>query len=236
MKKRNVILVFTLSVLAFGTPAYAQQKPADPKAEEARRKADAAGQEALLKQAAEQAARVAEATERARLKVADEAAREAKAKASVIIPVDVEIVISRYQADKKVSSLPYALTVNAVDREDAVFTSLRMGGQIPVPLVAIPEGATATGPMQYRDVGTNIDCRVRPLPDGRFEVFVLIDETAIAPTSQTSGQVGGPPVMRTFRSSNTVVLRDGQTRQFTAAADRITGEVVRIDVTLRVAK
>ena len=44
------------------------------------------------------------------------------------------------------------------------------------------------------------------------------------------------PVIRSFRASNNVVLRDGQTRQFTAAADRITGEVVKVDVTLRVAK
>ena len=33
-----------------------------------------------------------------------------------------------------------------------------------------------------------------------------------------------------------LVLRDGQTRQFTAAADRITGEVVKVDVTLKVVK
>ena len=44
------------------------------------------------------------------------------------------------------------------------------------------------------------------------------------------------PVIRTFRASNNLVLRDGQTRQFSAAADRITGEVVKVDVTLKVAK
>jgi hypothetical protein len=44
------------------------------------------------------------------------------------------------------------------------------------------------------------------------------------------------PVIRTFRASNNLVLRDGQTRQFTAGADRITGEVVKVDVTLKVAK
>jgi hypothetical protein len=44
------------------------------------------------------------------------------------------------------------------------------------------------------------------------------------------------PVFRSFRSTNTLVLRDGQTRQFTAATDRVSGEVVRIDVTLNVVK
>jgi hypothetical protein len=35
---------------------------------------------------------------------------------------------------------------------------------------------------------------------------------------------------------NTLVLRDGQSRQFTAATDRVSGAVVRIEVTLKVAK
>jgi hypothetical protein len=37
-------------------------------------------------------------------------------------------------------------------------------------------------------------------------------------------------------AANNLVLRDGQTRQFTAATDRVTGEVVKVDVTLRVVK
>ena len=43
-------------------------------------------------------------------------------------------------------------------------------------------------------------------------------------------------MIRNFEAENTLVLRDGQTRQFTAAADRVTGEVVKVDVTLKVAK
>jgi hypothetical protein len=48
--------------------------------------------------------------------------------------------------------------------------------------------------------------------------------------------VQGAPVIRNFNASNNLVLRDGQTRQFTAAADRVTGEVIKVDVTLKVAK
>jgi hypothetical protein len=47
---------------------------------------------------------------------------------------------------------------------------------------------------------------------------------------------GEPPVIRSFRLSNQVTLSDGQSTQFTAATDRITGEVVRAEVTLTVAK
>ena len=55
-------------------------------------------------------------------------------------------------------------------------------------------------------------------------------EGTVAPTA------AGRPVIRQFRSMNTMVLRDGQTRQFTVATDRVNGEVVRIEVTLRVVK
>jgi hypothetical protein len=48
--------------------------------------------------------------------------------------------------------------------------------------------------------------------------------------------MAGGPVTRTFQSANTLVLRDGQTRQFTTATDRVSGEMARVDVTVRVVK
>jgi hypothetical protein len=42
--------------------------------------------------------------------------------------------------------------------------------------------------------------------------------------------------MRNFKSRNRLLLRDGQTRQYTAATDRVNGETIRIEVTLRVVK
>jgi len=250
VKKCYLVLALVFVTLPSYAPALAQQKPPQPNAaeEDARRKAaDQAGRENMTKMAAEQA----EAVERARLKVAQEAAaesqrkvREELAKRSAIVPVDVEVVISRYQGDKKVSSLPYALTVNAAydDVRSQHRTILRMGGQVPVPVMAPalgPDGKSATGitgggPVQYKEIGTQIDCSARPLDDGRFELFISVEDTALAPPP--GAEPGSLPALRTFASSNTIVLRDGQTRQFTAASDRITGEVVRVDVTLRVAK
>jgi hypothetical protein len=205
--------------------------------------------EEAAKAAAELAARQAEAAERARQKVFEEMQkaqlereRDRILKAEQTIPVDVEVVISRYQADKKVSNLPYALTVNARYQEvrSQHKTILKMGGQVPVPVMAPPASPDgllmpAAGPVQYKDIGTQIDCAARPLDDGRFELFISVEDTALAPPAGTTQQAA-MPALRTFASSNTIVLRDGQTRQFTAAADRITGEVVRVDVTLRVPK
>jgi hypothetical protein len=209
------------------------------------------------KTAAEMAAEQAEAVARAQQKVAEEsrrraaeAAREDLARANEFTTIDVEVTISRYQADKKVSSLPFTLVVNAGHSDVGLgsspanhppFTGLRMGGLVPLPTMAPalgPDGKPVTGftgggPVEYRDVGTNIDTRARRLADGRFELFVSVEEEAIATPQGTAGTL---PVIRTFKTSNTLMLRDGQTRQFTAAADRITGEVVRVDVTLKVAK
>jgi hypothetical protein len=46
----------------------------------------------------------------------------------------------------------------------------------------------------------------------------------------------GAPVFPTFSVTNTLVLKDGETGQLTVAADPITGEVLRVDVTLTLVK
>lgn len=235
-------------VIAFSVSAGAHQKPsteAEKAAAEQR-----AGMEAMAKMAAQQA----EAVARAQQKVAEEArkrdadlAREEAARANAVVPLDIEVVISRYQGDKKTSSLPYALTVNAKyvsDVDSAPTTSLRMGGEVPLPTMSFTvdgkpmPGVPTGGPVLYKAVGTNIDARGRILDGGRFEIWVSVQDDAIAtPQSVGAGAAtNGLPVIRSFRASNNVVLRDGQARQFTAAADRITGETVKVDVSLKVAK
>lgn len=237
--------------IALAVPTHAQQKPATAADKAAAEKAmdDAA------KGSAKMAAEMAEAVARAQQKVAEEArlksieaAREEVARAERIVPIDLEVVISRYQGDKKTSSLPYALTVNTVSTynvEEAPLTSLRMGGEVPLPTMSFTvdgkpmPGFPTGGPVMYKAVGTNIDARGRILADGRFEIWVSVQDDAIATPQSVGGagtQSASLPVIRSFRASNNVVLKDGQTRQFTAAADRITGEVVKVDVTLKVAK
>jgi hypothetical protein len=106
----------------------------------------------------------------------------------------------------------------------------------------VPTGSNGKdGPVQsftYRDIGTNIDCSARTVEEGVFQLRLNIEDTSVYTNVQdrATPTVGEMPVFRTFRSTNTLVLRDGQTRDFTAAADRVNGEVIRIAVTLRVAK
>ena len=63
---------------------------------------------------------------------------------------------------------------------------------------------------------------------------ISVEERSVVQQPQTAA--GGVPVIRNFEAQNSLVLRDGQTRQFTAASDRVTGEIIKIDVTLKVVK
>lgn len=143
-------------------------------------------------------------------------------------PLKVQVVISRYEGDKKVSSLPYTLSVTANGER----VRLRMGSQIPVPS-STPSTLPNQGPVQsfsFVTVGTSIDSMATTTDDGRYRVEVSIEDTSIQERVPTLPV----PTLRTFSIGNTMTLRDGQTAQFTSAADKTTGEVVKVDVTLTV--
>ena len=169
------------------------------------------------------------------------AAPAAKA-GTTITPVKLQVVISRYQGEKKVSSMPYNLSINA--REDNAagpsHASLRMGAKVPVVMMAmtnVPKDAPQGGPIQYQDVGTNIDCDATLMADGRFKVQITVDDTSVFPDDQPmSAATKGSPSFRSFRASDAMILKDGQTSQFTTATDKVSSETVRVDVTLTVVK
>lgn len=157
------------------------------------------------------------------------------------VDLSVEVTISRYRGDELTSSLPYVLSLSAGPSRPG---SLRMGAEVPV-LTLAPPGATDGepasgrhgGPYSYRSVGTRIDSFARSVGEGRYRVTVNINESSVYggdATSTEAFRAPGVPVFRSFESSNTLVLRDGQSRQYTAAADRVTGESIRVDVALTI--
>jgi hypothetical protein len=162
------------------------------------------------------------------------------------VPLRVQVILSTYQGEKKISSVPYTLSVNAasspVPGMPGFPSQLRMGVKVPVPAMAPPtvdgkrvDGMMMAGPVIYQDIGTNIDCSASALDDGRFQLHISIEDQSFANPTSTS-RPGEPPVIRSFRLSNQVVLRDGQSTQFTAATDRVSGETVRAEVTMTVVK
>jgi type II secretory pathway component GspD/PulD (secretin) len=149
----------------------------------------------------------------------------------------VQIVISRFQGDKKVSSVPYVLSLNA-GGGGAAKSSLRMGSNVPIPFTSTgPDGVTTTS-VNYRSVGTNIDVTGLIIDDARFGLSINIEDSSV----YAEGQLPGVPkpydstAFRTFAAVENVILRNGQSSEFTAATDKFTGEVVKVDVTLTVLK
>jgi hypothetical protein len=166
------------------------------------------------------------------------------------VPLQVQVVMSRYQGEKKISSVPYMLSVNTSAPPGPIRPSqLKMGSMVPImspaganerPTSEGATGAPAAGrSFNYQNIGTQIDCSAMSTDDGRFEVYVAIEDNSIYVDDQVVKGVSKgsePPILRSFRSSNQVILRDGQSTQFTAATDRISGEVIRVDVTLNIVK
>ncbi len=142
--------------------------------------------------------------------------------------LSIEVTIARFQGETLVSSLPY--TLSAIPGEEA---TLRIGAEVPVRTVA---GATASQVVNYRPIGTNISCSARRLAGDRYEFRIFIDESSVYGDNQTATDsvMVDVPVFRSFQSGNSFVIRNGQSIQYTAAADRISGETVRVDVELTV--
>lgn len=155
------------------------------------------------------------------------------------IPLRVQLVVSRYQGEKKISSLPYTLSVVANDNDK---TSLRMGVEVPIPQTVFgsPKDGAPGGPQTsytYRSVGTNIDCTARTVDDGLFKLDLGVEDSSIFVPEKNSAAASMPvPSLRRFTSTFNVIVRDGQTVQHTSATDPVSGEVLRIDVTLTVLK
>jgi hypothetical protein len=155
------------------------------------------------------------------------------------VPLRVQVVLSRYQGEKKISSMPYTMSVVT----NAGKTSMRMGVDVPIPntVFAPAEGKTASPPVtsyNYRSVGTNIDCSASLTEEAVYRLELAVQDSSVMIIDKemgTAGKVNAPSV-RHFQSSFSVLLRDGQTVQHIAATDPVSGEVLRVDVTLNLVK
>jgi hypothetical protein len=158
--------------------------------------------------------------------------------------VRLQIVFERFAKDKKVSSVPYTVSLIALAPNDNVPGGLpsRVRAGVQVPMRYETTGADkqpVPGNVVYRDVGDAIECRASSREDGRFTVHCVFEQSSVGspgdpPASPASNLL--PPVIRTFRSEASLVLADGQTVRHSAGIDRVTGETVNIDVTLTAMK
>ncbi|HKW57974.1 MAG TPA: hypothetical protein VJN42_11520 [Candidatus Acidoferrum sp.] len=158
---------------------------------------------------------------------------------SQITPLRIQVVFTEYDGDKKVSSLPYTLLVNADDK--GPLAAVRMGLRVPV---VTGGGASANKQFSYMDVGTSLDGRADRAEDGRFNLKLNVEKSSLYTPGTTEKPVAlggneilpGEPIVQSFRTQVNLVVRDGQTIQSTVATDPLTGHVLKVDVTLNVIK
>lgn len=156
----------------------------------------------------------------------------------------IQVVISRHQNERKLANLPYTFVVSA--RPDLSCPQspvrMRMGIDTPVPVMSVdasdPNKPKSTS-IQYRNVGTKIDCSADDLGDGRYKLYLTVENSSALPGNQAAGsdpQLAAFPLFRRVEMSLEPILRDGQSAQTVASADPVTGEVVKIDVTMNVVR
>lgn len=159
---------------------------------------------------------------------------EERAKPSV--PVKVQIIFTEYDGEKKVSSMPYTFMAIADEKMGGYYsTSLRTGIRVPIEIDGKDQKTT------YMDLGSNIDCGVRSEDDGRYRVYLSFERSSLFPNKSAEGErlvsePNGLPLLRQFRSSETLVLKDGQTLENISSTDPLNGHSLRVSVTINVQK
>jgi len=149
-------------------------------------------------------------------------------------PLRVQVTISRFEGERKVATMPYSLLVNAGDRDNRV--ALRIGVAVPI------ANAGKDGPLvTVHDIGTNMDCTATPADQGRFRITLALNYSSVYESDQRHLQAtpragDSTQLVRSFTTSFSMLLRNGESGQSLAATDPVTGEVMKIDVSLTVLK
>lgn len=154
------------------------------------------------------------------------------------IPVKVLVVFSEYSGEKKISSMPYSFIAITDEKMGGYYsTSLRTGVRIPVETDGKDQKST------YMDVGSNIDCGVRTTDDDHYRVYFIFERSALYPVGEAqddkllnSRPLGQPPLVRQFKASEQILLKDGQTSESVVSTDPLNGHSLHISVTINLLK
>jgi hypothetical protein len=145
--------------------------------------------------------------------------------------LQLAVTISRFNGEKKIGSLPFTVML-AFDGNPSRPTTVQMGSEVPVPTMTIVDGKPNHS-YRYQQVGTQINAYAeRAAGEGRYNINLSITD------SQLLSDIGPDklPRFQTFKVSNNLILRDGQSIQFVAATDKASGEVAKVEVTMTVVK
>ncbi|MGB0036098.1 MAG: hypothetical protein WBP79_11545 [Candidatus Acidiferrales bacterium] len=167
-------------------------------------------------------------------------ATEATSEPATQVSLKVQTVLTEYDGTKKIASLPYMMPITLSPKSNPN-ASVRIGVRVPVSV----SSKTGENSVQYIDVGTNLDCRVRETIGGKYILDFGVERSSLyvaGPGHEGKEWVpgepspGNQPLLREFRGSFVLALRDGQTSEATVATDPVSGHVLKIEATLNVVK
>jgi Bacterial type II and III secretion system protein len=177
------------------------------------------------------------------LAVAVPLAAEEKAegnKAQKTIMLNVQMVMTTRQGEKKIRSLPYSFPCMTDGDQGA---NIRIGVEVPIAITQFgdPKGREElkkSTSFQYRNVGTNIRCSADALDDGRFKLNLNVEQSSIYEDVKLPAAAATDlaPMFRTWTAIFKEALRDGQTVQAITSSDPFGGDTTTLDVTLKVVK
>lgn len=187
---------------------------------------------------------------RAQEKPAAEASNKesASAKESATPPgaFRVQVILTEFDGANKLSSLPYMIPVATSMFDPRSLGSLRVGIRIPVEVTGSKTGENS---IQYIDIGSNIDVRVKRADTDRYTLELTIDRSSLYVREQSKDgkpearqwapgdpSPGPLPLVHEFRCNVAFIVRDGHAAEATLATDPITGHTMKAEVTLSVLK
>jgi hypothetical protein len=137
----------------------------------------------------------------------------------------VQIVLSRYNGEKKVASQPYVLVTVANGNRKV----LRTGAEVPVAGPIAPDKSGTP----YKSIGTEVHCELTLYDDGRYLVSVNVNASSLYPDDS---KLAARATFRNYSLSGMAYLKDGQSAEIATATDGLTGEVIKAEVTVNAVK
>lgn len=122
-------------------------------------------------------------------------------------------MIQRSKGNTRISSMPYSIVTTTVNS-----AMLRLGSNVPVP--------NGQNSFNYQLVGTRIDTNMALTSDGRYNLYLSLDDSSVADTETGGATRSAMPILRSYAIETRLILRDGQSVEVNVGTDKVSGETV----------
>jgi hypothetical protein len=154
-------------------------------------------------------------------------AQEAEAKQQAPKPpgkrLRVQFQETRLRGESTVATRLYSLALHADAEEARVFVGIQ---------AAISVAGKDAPTTLFKNAGVEGRVKVETLSDGRYRLNAHFEESSLLAAAGGSATTGDNPILRVLRGESGLVLREGETVPFASAVDPVTGEIVRVDLTV----